>query len=114
MSTPAEIRKAIKSGATGPLYLLEGDDQQSRHDLAVEFANLVEEGLQAFNVQQVYANEATNAAARDQLISLVLSSARTLPMMSDRRVVVVHESERLLAPKRARDDAETLPDIETR
>ena len=49
-----------------PLYLLEGDDLQSRHDLAVEFAALVDEGLQAFNVQTFYANEATNAGARFQ------------------------------------------------
>ena len=106
MSTPAEIRKLIKSGKTGPLYLLEGDDLQSRHDLALEFANLVDEGLQAFNVESFYANEATNAAGRDQLIGTLLSAARTLPMMADKRVVVVHEAERLLAPKRARDDDE--------
>jgi DNA polymerase III delta subunit len=104
VSTPAEVRKLIKSGKTGPLYLLEGDDLQSRHDLALEFANLVDEGLQAFNVQSFYANEATNASGRDQLIGSLLSTARTLPMMADRRVVIVHEAERLLAPKRARDD----------
>jgi DNA polymerase-3 subunit delta len=104
MSTPGEVRKQIKSGKTGPLYLLEGDDLQSRHDLALEFAGVVDEGLQAFNVESFYANEATNAAGRDQLIGALLSTARTLPMMAARRVVIVHESERLLAPKRARDD----------
>lgn len=104
MSTPAEIRKQIKSGKTGPIYVLEGDDLQSRHDLALEFANLVEEGLQAFNVESFYANEATNAAGRDQLIGALLSAARTLPMMAPTRVVIVHESERLLAPKRAKDE----------
>ena len=51
-----------------PLYLLEGDDLQSRHDLAMEFAGLVDEGLHAFNVQSFYANEATTASARDVLI----------------------------------------------
>ena len=35
---PAEVRKQIKPRADGPLYLLEGDDLQSRHDLALEFA----------------------------------------------------------------------------
>ena len=81
MSTVAEIRKQIKSGKTGPLYLLEGDDLQSRHDLGLEFANIVDEGLQAFNVQSFYANEATNQGAREQLIGALLSNARTLPMM---------------------------------
>jgi DNA polymerase III delta subunit len=111
MSTPAEIRKQIKAGKTGPLYVLEGDDLQSRHDLAVEFANLVEEGLQAFNVQSFYANEATNVAGRDQLIGALLSTARTLPMMAPTRVVMVHEAERLLAPKRAKDEEEA-PDAD--
>jgi DNA polymerase-3 subunit delta len=106
MSTVAEIRTQIKSGKTGPLYLLEGDDLQSRHDLALQFANVVDEGLQAFNVQSFYANEATNASARDQLIGQILSNARTLPMMAPRRVIMVHEADRLLAPKRARDEDE--------
>lgn len=104
MSSVAEIRKQIKSGKTGPLYLLEGDDLQSRHDLAIEFANIVDEGLQAFNVQSFYANEATNAAGRDQLIGTLLSNARTLPMMAPRRVIVMHEADRLLAPKRAKEE----------
>lgn len=110
MSSVAEIRKQIKSGKTGPLYLLEGDDLQSRHDLGLEFASLVEEGLQAFNVQSFYANEATNAPARDQLIGALLSNARTLPMMAPRRVIVVHEADRLLAPKRAKDEEDAAPE----
>lgn len=111
MSSVAEIRKHIKSGKTGPLYLLEGDDLQSRHDLALEFANIVDEGLQAFNVQSFYANEATNASARDQLIGAILSNARTLPMMAPRRVIMVHEADRLLAPKRAKDDEDGEADV---
>jgi DNA polymerase-3 subunit delta len=112
MSTPTDVRKQIKAGKTGPLYVLTGDDLQSRHDLALEFANLVDEGLQAFNVQSYYANEAGNQGARDQLIGAVLSTARTLPMMAPRRVVIVHEAERLLAPKRGKDEEETLPELE--
>ena len=112
MSTPAEIRKQIKAGKTGSLYVLTGDDLQSRHDLALEFANLVDEGLQAFNVQSFYANEAGNQGARDQLIGAILSTARTLPMMAPRRVVIVHEAERLLAPKRGKDEEETLPELD--
>jgi DNA polymerase III delta subunit len=110
MSSVAEVRKQIKSGKTGPLYLLEGDDLQSRHDLGLEFANLVEEGLQAFNVQSFYANEATSKDGRDQLIGALMSTARTLPMMAPRRVIVVHEADRLLAPKRAKDDEDVAPE----
>jgi DNA polymerase III delta subunit len=103
---PAEVRNQIKSGATGPLYLLEGDDLQARHDLALEFASLVDEGLHAFNVQSFYANEATNAGTRDQMIGEILAAARTLPMMAPRRVLVVHEAEKLLAPRKGKDDEE--------
>jgi DNA polymerase III delta subunit len=90
LSSPAEVRKQINAGKTAPLYVLEGDDLQSRHDLALEFGGLVDEGLQAFNVESFYANEASNAAGRDQLIGALLSTARTLPMMAPRRVVIVH------------------------
>jgi DNA polymerase III delta subunit len=55
-------------------------------------------------VQSFYANEATNAGGRDQLIGALLSTARTLPMMSPRRVIIVHEADRLLAPKRAKEE----------
>jgi DNA polymerase III subunit delta len=111
---PADVRKQIKSGETGPLYLLEGEDLQSRHDLAMEFAAVVDEGLHAFNVQHFYANEATTAAARDALIGELLSSARTLPMMAARRVITVHEAERLLSPRKSKDeDQETLPGLES-
>jgi DNA polymerase-3 subunit delta len=108
---PAEVRQQIASGDTAPLYLLEGDDLQSRHDLAVEFASLVDEGLHAFNVQSYYANEATNAGARDQLIGDLLSAARTLPMMAPRRVLIVHEAERLLSPRKGKDDDDEAPPL---
>jgi len=111
MSTVLEIRKQIKARKTGPLYLLEGDDLQSRHDLALEFAGVVDEGLHAFNVQSFYANEATNAGGRDQLIGALLSSARTLPMMAPRRVIMVHEADRLLAPRRAKDGEDSEPEV---
>ena len=101
---PADVRKQIATGETAPLYLLEGDDLQSRHDVAVEFAAIADEGLQAFNVQTFYANEATNAGARDQMMSEIIAAARTLPMMSPRRVLIVHEAERLLSPRKGKDE----------
>ena len=106
---PAEVRAQINAGKTGPLYLLEGDDLQSRHDLALEFASMVDEGLQAFNVESFYANEATTAGARDAMIGAILSTSRTLPMMVPRRVVVLHEAERLISPKRSKEDDDAAP-----
>jgi DNA polymerase III delta subunit len=104
---PADVRKQIKSEQTGPLYLLEGDDLQSRHDLANEFTAVVDEGLHAFNVQSFYANEATNAGTRDQMIGELIAAARTLPMMSPRRVLLVHEAEKLLSPRKGKDDEDS-------
>ena len=106
---PPDVRKQITSGNTAPLYLLEGDDLQSRHDLAVEFASLVDEGLQAFNVQIFYANEATTAAAREQMMGDIIAAARTLPMMAPRRVLLVHEAEKLLSPRKGKDDEAEPP-----
>jgi DNA polymerase III subunit delta len=104
---PAEVRNQIKAGDTAPLYLLEGDDLQARHDLAQEFSSLVDEGLHAFNVQSFYANEATSAGARDAMLGDLVSAARTLPMMAPRRVLIVHEAERLLSPRKGKhEDAE--------
>ena len=40
------------------------------------------------------------------MIGAILSTSRTLPMMVPRRVVVVHEAERLLSPKRSKEDDE--------
>ena len=106
---PAEVRKQIHSGTVGPLYLLEGDDRESRHDLVAEFGSLVDEGLHPFNVESFYANEATTAAGRDQLIGALLSAARTLPMMAPRRVLTVYEAERLLSPRKSKDDESEPP-----
>ncbi len=106
MATPTDVRKQIASGETRPLYLVEGGDVQSRNDLAQEFLAIVDEGLHAFNVETLHAADASSVAARDQLIGTLLSTARTLPMMSPRRLIVVHDAERLLSPKRGKDDEE--------
>ena len=107
--TPGDVRKQIQSGDTAALYLLVGDDLQSRNEMALEFAALVDEGLHAFNVQSFHANEAGSAGGRDQLINALLSAARTLPMMAPRRVLTVHDAERLLSPRKGKEDEPELP-----
>lgn len=102
--TPAQVRAAIAAGTPAPIYLLESDDLPSRLELAQEFLALVDEGLHAFNTASFHAREAANAGDRDQMLSAILSAARTLPMMSPRRVLLVHDAEVLLAPKRAKDE----------
>jgi DNA polymerase III subunit delta len=106
---PADVRKQIQAGSPGPLYLLEGEDLQSRNELAVEFGAVVDEGLHPFNVQNFHASEGTTAAARDQLIGSLLAAARTLPMMAPRRVLTVYQAERLLSPRKSKDDEAEPP-----
>jgi DNA polymerase III subunit delta len=102
--TPAAVRAAIAKGDTHSIYLLESEDAPSRHDLALAFLALVDEGLHAFNVATFHARDAGTADQRDGMISALLSTARTLPMMAPRRVILVHDADALLTPRRSKDD----------
>jgi DNA polymerase III delta subunit len=102
--TPAQVRAQIAAGTTAPVYLVESDDPPSRQEVAQAFLALVDEGLHAFNVAMFFARDASTAADREALYGQILATARTLPMMAPRRVVIVHDAEALLAPKRVKDD----------
>lgn len=102
--TPAQVRAQIAAGDTAPVYLIESDDLPSRQEVAQAFLALIDEGLHAFNVATFFARDATTAGDRDALYSDILSAARTMPMMAPRRLVIVHDAEALLAPKRVKDD----------
>ena len=94
----AVLRKQIASGETDPLYALVGGDDVEKAAVATEFAEMVEEGLRAFNVERLYGGEIK--------VSDLFDAAHTLPMMAPRRVVIVHEAERLFIPKRESQAAE--------
>jgi DNA polymerase-3 subunit delta len=93
-ATPADVGTAIAKGALAPVYLLLGDDEAEIARLAGEIAGVVEDELRAFNMERVYAGEKGVTAAS------IVESAQQLPMMGDRRVVIVLRGERLLKPKR--------------
>jgi DNA polymerase III delta subunit len=112
--TPAQVRARLADGTIAPVYLLESEDAPSRHELVHAFVSLVDEGLRAFNVTTFFAREASSASDRDTMFSAIVSTARTLPMMSPRRVVIVHEAEALLAPRRAKDDVSTTTSAKAR
>lgn len=102
--TPAQVHAQIAAGETAPIYLVESDDLPSRQEVTHGFLALIDDGLHAFNVATFFARDATTAADRDALYADILTTARTLPMMAPRRLVIVHDAEALLAPKRAKDD----------
>lgn len=93
-ATPAAVRKQISQRQPDPVYLIVGDDEAEMMRLAADVSGLVEDELRAFNVERLYANEKGVTPAS------IVESARILPMMADRRVVIVLRAERLLKPKR--------------
>src|SRR5437870_1644417 len=100
IATPAAVREQIESGRPDPVYLLQGADEVEKAALAGEFAGLVEEGLRAFNVERLHAGEMTSGDKIAAGVGSILAAARTLPMMSPWRIVVVPQAEVLFAPKR--------------
>jgi DNA polymerase-3 subunit delta len=103
--TPAATRQQIAAGAVDPIYLLLGEDEIEKSALAAEFAELVDEGLRAFNVERFHAGDFTTGDKLIDGVGSIVAAARTLPMMVPRRIVTVLQAETLLAPKRESDAA---------
>ena len=90
--TPGEALKQIAAGDLAPVYVVLGDDDLEKAELAAAFEQAADEGLRAFNVERLDGAEAT--------LRQVVEAAATLPMLAPRRIVVVRRAERCLAPKR--------------
>lgn len=105
-AAPPAVRAQIAKGRVDPLYLIVGDDDAEMSRLANDISAIVEDELRAFNVDRLYATDkgVTTAA--------IAESARMLPMMADRRVVVVLRAEKLLKPKRRKGDEEPADEAE--
>lgn len=97
--TPAAFRKRLAAGNPDPIHLIEGEDEAEKTRLAGEVASLVDEGVRAFNVQRFYASDPSVT------LGAVLDAARTVPLLGDRRIVMVLQAERLLEPRRESDAA---------
>lgn len=93
-ATPAAVRTHIARQAAAPVYLLVGDDDVEMTGLAGALIAAVDESLRAFNTERFYAGEKGATPAS------IVEACRLLPMLSDRRVVVVLRAERILKPKR--------------
>src|SRR6266498_1702195 len=90
----ADRTSAVAKNTPAPVYLLLGDDEAEMSKLAGDVMSLVEDELRAFNVDRLYAGEKGASPLS------IVEAARLLPMMGDRRVVVVLRAEKLLKPKR--------------
>ena len=112
--TPSVVRTQIASGAADPIYLLQGEDDVEKSALAGELADLVEEGLRAFNVERIHAGEMTTGDKLADGVASLVAAVRTLPMMAPRRVVIVMQAETLLVPRRESEAAaRALEELET-
>ena len=103
--TPSAVIKQIESGTPDPIYLVQGEDEIEKSALAARFADLVDEGLHAFNVERVHAADLTTGDRLADGVASLIAAARTLPMMAPRRVVTVLQAETLLMPKRESEAA---------
>ena len=105
-ATPQTVRKQLAQGNPDPVYLIVGDDEGEMSRLAAEISALIEDELRAFNLERMYASDKTVTPAS------IVESARTFPMLGDRRVVVVLRAEKILKPKRRGKGIEETPSAE--
>jgi DNA polymerase-3 subunit delta len=111
--TPSAVRRQIAAGQPDPIYLFVGEDDVEKSDLANDLAALVDEGLRPFNVERIPAGEMTTGDRLAAGIATIVAAARTLPMMSLHRIVVVPQADALLMPKRESEAAvRALEDLE--
>src|SRR6478672_2854245 len=99
-ATPQAVRKQLAQGNPDPVYLIVGDDEAEMLRLAADIAGLVEDELRAFNLERMYATD------RSVTPAAIAESARTFPMLGDRRIVLVLRAEKILKPKRRGKDVE--------
>ena len=114
-TTPQALRKQLAQGKPDPVYLIVGDDEAEMSRLAADVSAIVEDELRAFNLERLYATDRSVSPA------VIVESARTFPMLGDRRVVLVLRAEKILKPKRrgrtveeetTSDDEEPAADVD--
>ncbi|MDQ3068827.1 MAG: hypothetical protein M3R55_03750 [Acidobacteriota bacterium] len=90
----------LKARNPQPVYVIIGDDDQEKSALSHLASELVEDELRAFNVERLYGTDKSTTA------DAIVEAARVLPMLGDRRVIVVLRADSLLKPRRKKSDDE--------
>ena len=98
--------KQVRGRAPEPVYAIIGDDDHEKSFLAQLAADLVDEELRAFNVERLYGTDKSTTA------ETIVEAARVLPMLGDRRVIVVLRADTLLKPRRRKADEDEDEDGE--
>ncbi len=82
------IGRDISAGRFAPLYLLMGEEEWFIDRLADRLASeTLDEAARAFNLTVVY--------GRDSAVGAIINTARQMPMMGDRQVIIVREAQQL-------------------
>ena len=97
----------IAAGDLQPIYLVVGDDEYEKDEIAKAFQAAVPEDIQAFAFERYSAIDTNDPG-------VVVNSARTLPFLGDRRIIVVTRAEKWFSGKRkGGDDASPDEDDDT-
>lgn len=106
--TPQALEAHIRDGALAAVYLLVGPDDEQKARLVSLLAETVEEDFRPFNVDKMFPADLRDEARKQ--FWHVMQLARTLPMMTRRRVIVVAQAEKLMPIFRQSDeDAPAAP-----
>lgn len=89
------LRRHINAGKLDRVYLFLGEDVKHMDRMVDAIEGTIDEADRPFAVDRLYAGEAAGAPVE------IAASCRSLPMLGDRRLVIVMRAERLLKPKRA-------------
>src|SRR5688500_1688112 len=100
--TTEALEAQLAAGELQPLYVVVGDDEGDKDAIARAFQAAVPEDVQPFAFERRSALETDPGD--------VVSSARTMPLLGDRRVIVVTRAEKWLSGKRKSGDDATSDD----
>jgi DNA polymerase III subunit delta len=89
------LKQHIASRRLATVYLFVGDDTQLVDRMVGGLESVIDEADRPFACERLYAGDEGGSPVQ------IVSSSRMLPMLGDRRIVVVMRAERLLKPKRA-------------
>lgn len=98
------LRKRLADRKPGAVHLFVGEDVQLMARMVDAVEAVVDEADRPFAVERLYAAEPGGTPVD------IAAAARNMPMLGERRIVIVLRAERLLKPKRAGRAAETEDD----
>jgi DNA polymerase-3 subunit delta len=98
---PRALEARLKTGKLDRVHLFVGEDVKLIDRMIDAVEATVDEGDRPFAVERVYAGEAGGTPID------IAAAARSLPMLGDRRIVIVLRAERFLKPKRASKPGES-------